>query len=1358
MSGGSVVTNILQQEGVGGQEDLTDLPLSPNEERYILAETMTGLRYCSPWILFIRGKLDAGRLRAALQATSDHHEARRTGFEPGGDGGFRKYIHPHARVALHEATMPGATDEQAIAAIRDYAFAPLDFSPENLARFILIRRGRDDYVFAFALHHATDDGTSFPLFIDEVFRRYDGQRAFPPAAHYRSFWDWDWRNSPAYAQARDYWLAKLAGAGDVAAFPADRGLPPAPSVDSVSVRFSAPTFARIKAAAAAAGVTPFGYFYAVYALFLARATGQDHACTTFQSSGRRGFPGAERTLGVFSNGLILNTPVDETRSLRELCQEVRADIRGALAHELFPYHHVSRATGVHPRFGINWFPVVPPLQLKGMTVSLPNVGSSQNDYDLNLRFVQEGDELNLVTFYRANTISRGRALAAAQQIAQLSEAFCDALDQPMSTVRSRNLPVAAALPDPDAPLPQPGADLIQTAFLRAARERPGAIAISGAKRDYTYEELERRSRVIAQRVRAAGLGEGDRVAIVAERGPALVWSMLGVLRSGATFVVLDAAYPAPRLDTLAGIVTPNAFLAAGAGDVAQRLSEHAGAPLLPAEITDQEDPAADDLDAADPAAPAYFLFTSGSTGAPRCVAASHAPLTHFVDWQARTFGLTRDDRFTLLSGLSHDPVLRDIFTPLSLGATLLIPDSETIHAPGALQTWFRKTRPTVTHLTPAMGELLTTSERRSGLLKSLRWAFWGGDRLRRQHMRRLADLAPGCRQASFYGTTETPQAVGCFMDDGDGDWVHCPIGQGAAGAQLLVLAPDGHPKGVGELGEIAVRSSHLSLGYVEAGRIEPAGHGGLYRTGDLGYHLPDGGVMILGRADDQVKIRGFRVHMSEVVAALRQAPGVTAAETLALEGRILAFVAGKRHRALDADQVRRHIAERLPEYMHPHAIRMLDALPLLPNGKVDRQALLALSEDAPAPESAGATTATEQALIDAWSPILGAAAISRSSTFSTLGGDSLSYVQTYMATEEVLGAVPKGWQNLPISALAREARNARGFWSQIDLPILIRSVAITLIVAGHFSLISYGGGGISALMLVSGYMFGGLQLSQAFATRSGAPILRTLRNVFLPTLVITYAIGLVRLMRGHPEPYVFLFTADFQDFRADLARPGGPKVWLEVYLWYVHCMLHILLAFFGLTWVLKTINERLLRLRPVLWAVFGVGCLGRFLMPLLLEPGTLEHGVPEMARFNYLPTTHISTLALGALIATSPTLRQRIPILLALAIYAGLTGWLYSGGQGLFLAGVGVALIAIPSLPAPRVLTPLIFALSGASLFIYLGQYMFRGLLKNLGAPSSPLLTVTVALAGGVALWAIWNRAMQMAGGLRKQPVETTVV
>lgn len=1352
------MANILRRAAVEGRVRLSDLPLSPNEERYILAETMTGLRYCSPWILFIRGPMEAERLRAALQATSDHHEGRRTGFEPAADGGFRKYIEPRAQVVLHQATIPGATDDQAIAAIRDYAFAPLDFSPENLGRFILIRRGREDYVFAFALHHATDDGTSFPLFIDEVFRRYDGQREFPPAAQYRNFWDWDWRNSPAYAEARDYWLAKLGSVGEVAAFPADLALPPAPSVDSVSVRFPAEVFARIRAAAAEAEVTPFGYFCAVYALFLARATGQDHACTTFQSSGRRGFPGAERSLGVFSNGLILDTAVDETRSLRELCREVRADIRGALAHELFPYHHVCRVTGVHPRFGINWFPVVPPLHLEGLTVSRPNVGSSQNDYDLNLRFVQEGDELNLVTFYRANAISRGRALAAAQQIAQLAEALCDALDRPMATVRSRNLPVAAALPDPDAALPTPAPSLIQAAFLRAARERPSAIAIAGARADCTYGDLERRSRVIAQRVRAAGLGPGDRVAIVAERGPALVWSMLGVLRSGATFVVLDAAYPEARLETLARLVAPNAILAAEATDVAQRLSKQLGAPPLPAEITDVEDPTAEGLDAADPASPAYLLFTSGSTGTPRCVAASHGPLAHFVDWQTRTFGLTRNDRFTLLSGLAHDPVLRDVFTPLSLGATLLIPDQETIHAPGALQAWFRRARPTVTHLTPAMGELLTTSERGGPRLKSLRWVFWGGDRLRRELTRRLADLAPRARQASFYGTTETPQAVGCFLDDGDGEWMHCPIGQGAAGAQLLVLAPDGQARGVGELGEIAVRSSHLSLGYVKAGRVEPAGHDGVYRTGDLGYHLPDGGVMIVGRADDQVKVRGFRVHLSEVAAALRDAPGVVAAEALAVEGRILAFAACKR-RPTDPDRIRRHVAERLPDYMHPQAIRTLDALPLLPNGKVDRQALLALSQEAPAAAPVEeATTTTEQALIDAWSPILGHAAIRRSSTFSDLGGDSLSYVQTYMATEDVLGVVPKGWQNLPISELAREARKARGFWSQVDLPILIRAAAITLIVAGHFHLISYGGGGISALMLVSGYMFGGLQLSQAFATRSEAPILRTLRNVLLPTLVITYAIGLVRLARGHPEPYVFLFTADLQDFREEIARSEGPKVWLEAYLWYVHCMLHILLAFFGLTWVLKTINERLLTLRPVLWAVFGLGCVGRFVAPLLLEPGALEHGVPEMARFSYLPTTHISTLTLGALIATATTIRQKFATLAVLAIYAGLTAWLYAPGQALFLCAAGVALIAIPHLPAPRLLTPLIFALSGSSLFIYLGQYGFQGVLKNLGAPMSPLLTVAVALAGGVALAMAWSRAMRMAGAWRKQPAESSVV
>ena len=274
--------------------------------------------------------------------------------------------------------------------------------------------------------------------------------------------------------------------------------------------------------------------------------------------------------------------------------------------------------------------------------------------------------------------------------------------------------------------------LIHTRFETQARLRPGALAISSAEGALTYAELKRLSRRFAAELRAAGAGPGRVVAILAERGPKVVVAALACARAGAPFVILDLAYPSERLAALAAVCRPKAQLlaadTAGLADCGPAIAIDLDASIA---IPDAPQPRIS------PDAAAYLLFTSGSTGTPKCLAGSHRPLVNFVDWQAGAFELTADDRFTLLSGLSHDPVLRDIFTPLSLGASLHIPAQATLTEPGALAAWFAEVRPTAAHMTPPLG-LLLTAGRAPAPLVDLRYVFWGGDVLRRSHIAALA--------------------------------------------------------------------------------------------------------------------------------------------------------------------------------------------------------------------------------------------------------------------------------------------------------------------------------------------------------------------------------------------------------------------------------------------------------------------------------------------------------------------------------------------------------------------------------------------------------------------------------------------
>ncbi|MEJ0066073.1 MAG: AMP-binding protein [Caulobacteraceae bacterium] len=899
--------------------------------------------------------------------------------------------------------------------------------------------------------------------------------------------------------------------------------------------------------------------------------------------------------------------------------------------------------------------------------------------------------------------------------------------------------------------------LIHAKFEAQALRRPRALAISSPDGALTYAELELLSRDLAARTCASGVSRRGVVAILAERGPRPIVAALACARAGRPFVILDLAYPAQRLAALIDICRPELLLLAGQ------------APDLPG--CDLPTIAVD-LEAADaraeplpvdisPDDPAYLLFTSGSTGVPKCIACSHRPMAHFVDWQATTFGLTEDDRFTLLSGLSHDPVLRDIFTPLSLGASIHIPAQATITAPGALLDWFQQVQPTAAHMTPPLGQLLTAAKLgRGGRLDDLRYVFWGGDVLRRGLVDAMAAIAPNCESVNFYGSTETPQAASFYRLPKVGAEDRTPIGVGIDGFELEIRDEQGR---AAARGEIVVRSDFLTLGYVEDGRLpkaRPPGEGGCYATGDIGQRRADGQVAIQGRRDDQVKVRGYRVELAEITACALKVREVRQAITLNLgtadDVRLCCFFEPKYGRP-DVEVLRGRFARDLPAYMVPDQIIALPQLPLLPNGKIDRRALIA-SQAAPPPEPKRLADLTkiEAALVDGWRDVFRRGEITPASSFASLGGDSLSYVSAYLSLEDALGRVPDNWTTMTIAELAAlaEPPAKKSRFIEIETAILLRAVAIAVVVGSHFQLFFSGGAGTSALLWVSGCIFGNLQLREMAHGATLKPIWRLLKSILPPLYLIELPQFLVKLATHyHPQlSSIFLFT-DLIDYTG--MPVSGPDAYRghEYYLWYIHAVVHIVIAYA----MLMLLAKHVLKLRrPALVSAFAavaIGLAGRFLLPTLMVPGVWTSGVNPVSYFNHAPTTHLATFALAAMSGLMGS-RWRLAILAATLIYVGLSVPIYGAADSLPIAAVAGALFLAPKLSVPRVFSTPIYLVAGASFFIYLLQFKFLLITSHLHLPN--LLAWPVAIAGGVAAWSAWNWGSRRIGAfwaaMRIQP------
>ncbi len=866
-------------------------------------------------------------------------------------------------------------------------------------------------------------------------------------------------------------------------------------------------------------------------------------------------------------------------------------------------------------------------------------------------------------------------------------------------------------------------------------------------------ELDRRSAELASVIEGSQAKPHQRVAILADRSPLLVSAILAASRLGYTFIVLDSAYPDTRLGTLLSLACPDILVSAGGSALSERarsLAETFDIPVHDAATIGSNIAYGPRRDArhTDQQSCAYYLFTSGSTGKPKCVALPHGPLNHFIDWHVLHGGFQPTDRFSMTSGLSHDPLMRDIFTPLSIGACLVIPTQATITEPGRLRQWLKDEGVTVAHLTPAMGQLIVSAGAGAPPLEELRHVFWGGDQLREALVRSLGKCAPNVKQTNFYGCTETPQAI-CYFDIED-DCLpeRLPIGRPVKGFDLIVIGDAGEALARGETGELRIRSRYLSLGYVCDGTVVPHAETGVYDTGDRARIEADGNIVLLGRADDQIKIRGYRVDLSEITQALLSLPGATSAIALPVgEGnqlRIIGFAAARTGANLASEDAIRTLASQLPSYMVPQKVMILDkGLPLLPNGKTDRQALIRLASEEPsgsAPDLATATPA-ERAVIEKWKEFFPDNAITPSTSFVSLGGDSLSYVQTYLATEEALGVVPTGWVDQSIAELAKAQKTTSRFWSSIDSTMVIRCVAILMIVGYHFGLCPPGDGLTGAFFLVSGYMLASLQLKEMLARGNSRPLLTSIRHIFVPAAFFTALTAIIDLFTHVKTPVnTLMFLADWTG--GDPFNAAGQKIIRhDIVFWYVDCLLQMLIAIYGVMLLFEKVLKRRIGALSLSAGLFAAGLIGRFAVPLALSPHPMDPKIPDLSLFQLAPFSNIATFSLGMLVFSSEKALKTQWLVATILTYSVIDGWLFGAYNGASVAAAGLLLVFVQRIQVPRALAGVVFTISGASLYIYLTQFLFSGVADKVLKRPVAIVEVAVAIAGGILIQKGWQRA-----------------
>ncbi len=1045
-----------------------DLPLSFAQQRlWFLDQLEPGSSaYNMPAAYRLTGQLNITALEQSLNEIIRRHEVVRTNF-PSVDGQPSQAIASTITLTLSLIDLRDHPETEREALAQRYAIEEaqqsFNLAAEPLFRVKLLRLGQAEYVLLLTMHHIVYDGWSYDIFFRELATLYDAFSSGKPSPlpkppiQYADFavWQREWLSGEVLEAQLNYWKQQLGGDLPVLQLPTDYPRPPIQTYRGAQQSLELPPGLSklLKTLCQQEGTTLFMVLLATFEILLSRYSGQEDIIVGTPIAGRNRLE-IEGLIGLFVNTLVLRTDLSGNPSFRELLERVREVALGAYAHQDLPFDKLveelqpERDLSRTPLFQV-WFNLVNladnPLYLSGLTVEPFTIKGTSSKFDLTLYIREQDQGIRLDLVYNAELFAPERI---AEMLAQFHHLLIQIVAQPEERIARFSLVTPTAkllLPDPSQVLASKDEEPIQVHFSRQAQRVPGKLAVVDIQVAWTYKELDTRSNQLANYLLNHGIEGQDIVAIYGHRSALLVWAILGVLKAGAAFVILDPAYPTTRLINCLRLAKPWGWLQLEA------------TPSLPAELKEflRTLPSGCSLQlsqtsvlkgystnnpevAVDPDTLAYVAFTSGSTGMPKGIKGTHRPLSHFLKWHCQTFSLNPLDRFSLLSGLSHDPLLRDIFTPLWLGATLCIPEQQDIEMPGRLAEWMRQQKVSIAHLTPAMGQILEETPSTPSKIPSLRYVFFGGDLLTKHDVARIHQLAPEVTCVNFYGATETPQAMGYFVVPNPNDRVEesepaslkesISLGRGIADVQLLVLNTTQQLAGIGEVGEIYVRTPYLAQGYIrdetltqEKFIINPFTQitgDRLYKTGDLARYLPDSNIEFLGRLDHQAKIRGFRIELGEVESTLVQHSSVhqaivTTREDVAGDKRLVAYIIPHPEQTPTIDELRGLLKQKLPDYMVPSAFVFLNALPLTPNGKVDRRALPTPEQARQEPEETFVAPHDdlELQLIKIWEKVLGIQPIGVQDNFFDLGGHSLLAIRLSVQIEKTFG------KNFPLVTL-----------------------------------------------------------------------------------------------------------------------------------------------------------------------------------------------------------------------------------------------------------------------------------------------------------------------------------------------------
>jgi amino acid adenylation domain-containing protein len=1030
----------------------------------------------------IRSEVDFPALRRCFLRLAERHPMLRTTFAVH-EGLPVQLVHERLELHIHQTDVAGRSEGELEQHVEQLVRRPFDLEHEPAWRMELLTRSAREHLFVLTLHHIAVDLATMQVLLEELGTLYRAEREGtpeepppPPLTFGDSVrWQEELLAGPEGERLWSYWKQELSGELPVLNLPLDHPRPARQSYQGASHAFSlAPELVqRVRAVARAEGATFLTVLTAAFQALLHRYTGQPEVIVGTPVPGRRGHEGLDRVVGSFINMLPLRSRLSGDPSFRELLASTAASVERGRAHQEYPFSLLverlvlSRDASRSPIFQamimlqrtareeLSTFFLRTDdsarVELGGLVLEPLQLSQQEGLTDLSLEMTEQRGRLYCELKY-------DRALFEPATIAGLASAFARvleaAVEEPSRKVaelpllaeherhqllvewndRRQELPLDTALPE---------------LFRAQAARTPESIAVRAGTTRLTYRELAARMERLASHLVERGVEPEVPVAIVLERGTDFLTSILAVHAAGGACVLIDPSHPAQRVAQLLKQSGARGLLAAPTRMAALERTLEALPPssrpalwdveaLLSAPAPFRVEPAR-----ATPGHLAFIVFTSGSTGVPKGAMIEHRGMLNHLFAKVLDLGITASDVLAQTAPPSFVICIWQTLAPLLVGAQVDIVEDEVAKDPRRLLDRVVADCISVLQLVPSVLRLVLDDAEARGpgrpSLPSLRWLVPTGEALPPDLCRRWLALYPRIPLLNAYGCSECSDDVAhhVITSPPSEEVAQLPIGRPVVNLRLYVLDARMQPVPVGVAGELYVGGIGVGRGYLDDAQrtasvfvsdpFTPDGAARLYRTGDLARHLPGGDIEFLGRADHQVKVRGIRIELGEVESVLREHPALRDAVVLAVPEssggmRLVGYVVPRRGEAAPEASVREYLRERLPEYMVPSALVMLEALPLNANGKVDRRALPVPGPTQPPPgELAAPRDETESALAALWRELLGVERVGIHDNFFALGGHSLLAVKLIIRLRERFGVSPPLHALFELSTIARQA-------------------------------------------------------------------------------------------------------------------------------------------------------------------------------------------------------------------------------------------------------------------------------------------------------------------------------------------------